>query len=96
MHTRPTAQLGLMKSLVSFPANDFLDRLDQLVDWRLLETALHALCPATTGSPPHPPLGLFKMSLLKHCSDRSDLQSRQPVLDRKEQLTALEPKTEKP
>jgi hypothetical protein len=65
MHTRPNPQLGLMDSLMTIPANDFLDRLDQLVDWRPLERALHAMYPATTGRPPHPPLVLFKMSLLQ-------------------------------
>lgn len=82
MHTKPTAQLGLMDGLVTIPANDFLDRLSQLVDWQPLERALHALYPATTGRPPHPPLVLFKMSLLQHCYDLSDPQCEEQVRDR--------------
>jgi hypothetical protein len=30
MHTKPNAQLGLMDALVTIPANDTLDRIDQL------------------------------------------------------------------
>jgi hypothetical protein len=33
MHTRPNPQFGLMDSLMTIPANDFLDRLAQLVNW---------------------------------------------------------------
>jgi IS5 family transposase len=82
MHTRPNPQLGLMDALVTIPANDFLDRLDPLVDWRPLEKALHAMYPAVTGRPPHPPLVLFKMSLLQHCYDLSDPQCEEQVRDR--------------
>jgi IS5 family transposase len=82
MHTKPNAQLGLMDGLVTIPANDFLDRLDELVDWQPLERALHAMYPATTGRPPHPPLVLFKMSLLQHCYDLSDPQCEEQVRDR--------------
>jgi IS5 family transposase len=82
MQTKANPQLGLMDSLVTIPANDFLDRLEQLVDWRPLERVLHALYPATTGRPPHPPLVLFKMSLLQHCYDLSDPQCEEQVRDR--------------
>jgi IS5 family transposase len=82
MHTKPNAQLGLMDSLVTIPANDFLDRLDRLVNWQPLERVLHAMYPATTGRPPHPPLVLFKMSLLQHCYDLSDPQCEEQVRDR--------------
>jgi IS5 family transposase len=82
MHTRSNPQLGLMDALVTIPANDFLDRLDRLVDWRPLERALHAMYPAVTGRPPHPPLVLFKMSLLQHCYDLSDPQCEEQVRDR--------------
>lgn len=83
MHTKPTAQLGLLDSLMPHvPANDFLDRLDSLMNWRPVETALHALYPATTGRPPQPPLLLFKMSLLQHCYGLSDPQCEEQVRDR--------------
>ena len=82
MHTQPNAQLGLMDSLVTIPTNDFLDGLDQLVHWQPIERALHAMYPATTGRPPHPPLVLFKMSLLQHCYDLSDPQCEEQVRDR--------------
>jgi IS5 family transposase len=82
MQTKPNAQPGLMDSLVTIPANDFLDRLEQLVDWRGLERVLHAMYPATTGRPPHPPLVLLKMSVLQHCYDLSDPQCEEQVRDR--------------
>lgn len=65
MQTKASTQLGLLEGLMpQVPANDFLDRLEQLMNWRPIETALHAMYPATTGRPPQPPLLLFKMSLL--------------------------------
>jgi hypothetical protein len=33
MHTRPNPQFGLMDSLMTIPANDFPNRLAQLVNW---------------------------------------------------------------
>lgn len=71
-----------MDSLVTIPANDFVDRLEQLLNWQTLERVLHAMYPATTGRPPHPPLVLFKMSLLKHSYDLSDPQCEEQVRDR--------------
>ena len=71
-----------MDSLVTIPANDFLDRLNQLVNWQPIERVLHAMYPATTGRPPHPPLVLFKMSLLQHCYALSDPQCEEQVRDR--------------
>jgi len=47
-----------------------------------LEKALQAMYPATTGRPPCAPLGLFKMSLLKHCYGLSDPQCEELVSDR--------------
>lgn len=83
MHTTTNAQLGLLDSLmVSAPANEFLDRLDQILDWRPIENALQAMYPATTGRPPQPPLVLFKMSLLQHCYGLSDPQCEELVSDR--------------
>lgn len=82
MQTKANPQLGLMDALVTIPANDFLDRLDQLVNWQPMEKTLHALYPATTGRPPHPALVLFKMSLLQHCYDLSDPQCEEQVRDR--------------
>jgi IS5 family transposase len=82
MQTKANPQLGLMDAFVTIPANDFLDRLAQLVNWQPIEKALHALYPATTGRPPHPPLVLFKMSLLQHCYDLSDPQCEEQVRDR--------------
>jgi hypothetical protein len=67
MQTKTNAQLGLLDSLMTPPTNDFLERLDRTVDWKPIETALHAMYPATTGRPPCAPLVLFKMSLLQHC-----------------------------
>jgi IS5 family transposase len=83
MHTTANAQFGLLDSLMaSTPVNDFLERLDQTLDWRPIETALHRMYPATTGRPPCPPLVLFKMSLLQHCYGLSDPQCEELVKDR--------------
>jgi len=44
MHTTTNPQLGLLDSLMpSAPTNDFLEKLDGALDWRPLETALHAM-----------------------------------------------------
>jgi IS5 family transposase len=83
MHTTPDAQYGLLDSLmVATPANEFLQRLDAVLDWRPIEAALHAMYPASTGRPPCPPLALFKMSLLQHCYGLSDPQCEELVGDR--------------
>ena len=75
MKTKANAQLGLLDSFMAqSPANDFLDRLTQLVDWTPIENVLQAMYPATTGRPPHAPLVLFRMSLLQHCFGLSDPQ----------------------
>ena len=56
MHTKPTSQLGLLDSLMpQVPANDFLDRLEQFMNWQPAEKVLHAMYPATTGRPSQPP-----------------------------------------
>lgn len=83
MQTTINAQLGLLDGLmVAAPANDFLEGLDQTLDWKPMEKALHAMYPATTGRPPCPPLVLFKMSLLQHCYGLSDPQCEELVSDR--------------
>jgi transposase, IS5 family len=83
MHTKTNPQLGLLDGLMtSVPANEFLERLDQAVDWQPLEKALQAMYPATTGRPPCAPLVLFKMSLLQHCYGLSDPQCEELVADR--------------
>ena len=83
MHTTTNPQLGLLDSLMpSAPTNDFFEKLDGALDWRPLETVLHAMYPATTGRPPCAPLVLFKMSLLQHCYGLSDPQCEELVPDR--------------
>jgi IS5 family transposase len=83
MQTTTNPQLGLLDSLMSSGvANDFLERLDQALDWKPIEAALQAMYPATTGRPPCPPLVLFKMSLLQHCYGLSDPQCEELVADR--------------
>jgi IS5 family transposase len=83
MQTTTNAQYGLLDSLMpSAPANEFLERLDGALDWKPMEKALQGMYPATTGRPPHPPLALFKMSLLQHCYGLSDPQCEEWVADR--------------
>jgi IS5 family transposase len=83
MRTRPARQLSLTDSFLPVaPANDFLDRLDSLVDWRPIQTALEAMFTATTGRLPQPPLSVFKMLLLQHCYGVSDPQCEALVKDR--------------
>jgi hypothetical protein len=45
---------------VTVPANDFLDRLEAMVDWQALARVLHTMYSASTDWPPRPPLVLFK------------------------------------
>ena len=83
MHTTTNPQMGLLDSLMTTtPANDFLQRLDTVLDWKPMEAALQAMYPAATGRPPCPPLALFKMSLLQHCYGLSDPQCEELVADR--------------
>ena len=83
METTSNPQLGLLDSLMpSVPNNDFLEGLDRTLDFKPIEAALHRMYPATTGHPPHPPLVLFKMSLLQHCYGLSDPQCEELVADR--------------
>jgi len=83
MQTTANAQMGLLDGLmVKAVTNDFLQRLNQVVDWNAIEKALHAMYPATTGRPPCPPLVLFKMSFLQHCYGLSDPQCEERVADR--------------
>jgi len=83
MQTTSNPQLGLLDSFMpSVPANEFLERLDGTLDFKPIEAALHRMYPATTGHPPHPPLVLFKMSLLQHCYGLSDPQCEALVADR--------------
>jgi IS5 family transposase len=83
MQTTSNPQFGLLDTLMpSAPTDDFLERLDRALDFKPIEAALHRMYPATTGHPPHPPLVLFKMSLLQHCYGLSDPQCEELVADR--------------
>lgn len=83
MRQRPPRQLDLTDSfLPAAPANDFLDRLATLVDWRPMQTAVEAMFTGTTGRFPQPPLCVFKMLLLQHCYGLSDPQCEELVKDR--------------
>lgn len=83
MRQRPAKQLGFTDSfLPTTPANDFLDRLEELVDWQPVQTALEAMFTARTGRLPQPPLTVFKMLLLEHCYGLSDPQCEELVGDR--------------
>lgn len=83
MRPRPAQQLSLTDSfLPAAPANDFLDRLDTLVDWQPIRARLEAMFTAETGRPPQPPLAVFKMLLLAQCYGLSDPQCEAQVADR--------------
>ena len=83
MQTTTNPQLGLLDGfMLSTVNNDFLEKLDGALDWKPIEATLHRMYPATTGHPPHPPLVLFKMSLLQHCYGLSDPQCEELVADR--------------
>jgi len=83
MRKRPTRQLDLTDSfLPAAPANDFLDRLEALVDGQPIQSAVEAMFTATTGRLPQPPLCVFKMFLLQHCYGLSDPQCEELVKDR--------------
>jgi transposase, IS5 family len=75
--------MNLLDGLIaSAPGNDFLERLDQLVDWSPLQRRLEAMFTAATGRLPQPPLVVFKMLLLQHCYGLSDPQCEAQVKDR--------------
>jgi len=83
MQTTTNPQLGLLDALMaSAPSNQFLERLNNLLDWEPIEVALWSMYPAKTGRPPHPPLVLFKMCLLQHCYNLSDPQCEELLCDR--------------
>jgi IS5 family transposase len=83
MQTTSNPQLGLLDNLMaSKVSNDFLEKLDRLLDWKVIKAVLQTMYPATTGRPPCPPLILFKMSLLQHCYGLSDPQCEELVADR--------------
>jgi IS5 family transposase len=83
MRTRPDQQLSLTGSILpAAPANVFLDRLNALVDWQPIRSALEAMFTATTGRLPQPPLVVFKMLLLQNCYGLSDPQCGEQVRDR--------------
>lgn len=83
MRARASRQLDLTdRFLPVTPANEFLDRLDALVDWRPIQQRLEGMFTATTGRLPQPPLTVFKMLLLEHCYGLSDPQCEALVLDR--------------
>jgi IS5 family transposase len=83
MRKRPVPQMNLLDGLIqSAPANDFLERLDQLVNWHPVENELANLFTAATGRLPRPPLVVFKMLLLQHCYNLSDPQCEEQVKDR--------------
>lgn len=83
MRQRPVPQMNLLDGLIaSAPSNDFLERLDALVDWTPIQRRLEAMFTAATGALPKPPLCVFKMLLLQHCYGLSDPQCEQQVKDR--------------
>ena len=83
MRPRPARQLDLTDSfLPAAPANEFLDRLDSLVDWQPIRRELEGLFSATTGRLPQPPLAVFKMLLLQNFHGLSDPQCEAQVRDR--------------
>ncbi len=83
MRKRPVPQMNLLDGLIaSAPANDFLERLDRLVEWRPIQQRLEAMFTATTGRLPKPPLVVFKMLLLQHCYNLSDPLCEEQVKDR--------------
>jgi len=75
--------MNLLDGLIqSAPTNDFLQRLNQLVDWLPIQRRLEGMFTAATGRLPKPPLCVFKMLLLQHCYNLSDPQCEEQVKDR--------------
>jgi IS5 family transposase len=83
MQTATIPQLEVLNGyMLLIVPNDFLDKLERAVDWKLIKANLQRMYPATTGDPPYPPLALFKMSLLQHWYGLSDPQCEELVKDR--------------
>ena len=80
MQTATIPQLEVLDgyTLLIVP-NDFLDKLERAVDWKLIKAKLQRMYPVTTGDPPYPPLALFKMSLLQHWYGLSDPQCEESL-----------------
>ena len=61
MRSRASRQLDLTDSFLPLTlADEFLDRLDALVDWQLIQQRLEAIFTATTGRLPQLALTVFK------------------------------------
>ena len=50
------------------------DRVDELVDWKRVESLLSPICNSKVGKKAYPPLVLFKAVLLQKWHNLSDIQ----------------------
>ena len=64
------------------PANHFLRRLDEYIDWALIERELEKLYGSRLGRPSHPPLLMFKSLLLQQWYGLSDAGLEESLRDR--------------
>lgn len=69
------------EALVRANAKDFLVKVEQLVDWSLIDAELGSMY-SDSDQPSHPPLVLFKMILLAYWHLLSDAQCAEECLDR--------------
>ena len=64
------------------PANHFLRRLDEYIDWKPIERELEKLYGSRFGRPSHPPLLMFKSLLLQQWYGLSDAGLEESLRDR--------------
>ena len=77
-------QLSLMESwMIQGPkGNEFLERLEKELDFGLIARSLAKMYPSSMGRPSHPPMVMFRMTLLQFFYNLSDPQVEEQVGDR--------------
>ena len=77
-------QLGFAEAFVSpgLGSNPKLERLDELIDWSLLERLASEVRPGRRGRPPYAPLSMLKALYLQALYDLSDPGLEEALLDR--------------
>jgi IS5 family transposase len=81
MH-RASGQSDFSDLLVVGGGNAQLERIEQLMDWKPIETALSKVYAAPTGRPSFRPLSMFKILLLQHWYGIGDPEAEEIVADR--------------
>lgn len=81
---KSTNQISLADTLLDTQKikNKFLEKINNLIDFKPIVKELENLYKSKTGRPSHPPLLMFKILLLQHFYNLSDPQTEEQVNDR--------------